>query len=91
MKKGISAPLDSLLVKFKSGVAVYVMLMHEDGSTSELRGREMFAWLDEFALHLKIYPRVIESSRAILSASPKQTGLADGAWLANKARTRKAR
>ncbi len=57
-------PTDSLLVKCRSGVVVYVLLMQEDGSTFELRGPAMFAWLDEFAQHLKIFPKATASSKA---------------------------
>lgn len=64
-------PTDSLLVKCKSGVVVYVLLMQEDGSTFELRGPAMFDWLAEFAQHLKIYPKATESSKAISKASTK--------------------
>ncbi len=58
-----STDLDSLLVSFRCGTVCYVLLMNEDGSTSELRGVPMWRWLDEFAHHLKVFPKKAASSK----------------------------
>ena len=46
MTKRSTAP-DSFLVSFNYGRVCYVLLMHEDGHTTELRGAPMWRWLKE--------------------------------------------
>ncbi len=58
--------LDSILIRFKSGTVVSVLLMREDGSMSELRSREMWHWLEEFGLHLKVFPTKLSSRQTSL-------------------------
>ncbi len=69
---------DSVLVKFRSGVAVYVLLMQEDGSTFELRGAEMWRWLNELGQHLKIYPKPSASSQQTSLAFTRPRRVSDG-------------
>ena len=71
-KKQALAPIESVLVRYRCGKVSYVLLMKEDGSTSELRGVEMWFWLDEFARHLKVFPAKEASSKRTSSASQKQ-------------------
>ena len=42
-----STVTESLLVSFRYGKASYVLLMNEDGTTTELRGAAMWRWLRE--------------------------------------------
>ncbi len=69
---------DSVLVKFRSGVAVYVLLMQEDGSTFELRGAVMWRWLSELGQHLKIYPKPSASSPQTSLAFTRPKGSSNG-------------
>ena len=41
--------VDSVWVRLNFGVACSVVLMLKDGSTSELRGAQMYAWLNEWS------------------------------------------
>ncbi len=44
------ADVESMWVHFKYGMVSCVVLMHSDGSISELRGGQMFSWLRDWSL-----------------------------------------
>ena len=48
-----SATVASVWVNYNCGVAYFVLLTLEDGSTSELRGAPMWRWLREYSPALK--------------------------------------
>ena len=72
--KTFQAP-DSVLVNWSCDTVSYVLLMKKDGSTLELRGVEMWFWLDEFAQHCKVFPAKAAFSKPIYKASARQLEL----------------
>lgn len=58
------ADVESVWVRLRYGSAASVVLMNTDGSTSVLRGAEMFSWLRDWSLQYKIRPEDAYRSRA---------------------------